>query len=60
MSALIVGYTTTLDAFRARTATMRPFVLKKKKCGCGLAANAKQLAQHRRCIRCVREGKTWP
>lgn len=59
MSALLVGYTSTIEAFRARTATMRPIVLRKRKCGCGLAANAKQLVQHGRCIRCVKEGKTW-
>jgi hypothetical protein len=59
MSALLVGYTTSIDVFRARTATMRPTVLRKKTCRCGLAANAKQLAQYGRCVRCVRENKTW-
>lgn len=54
---MIIGFTTTIDAYRARTFASPPIVLRKQKCACGKQANAKQLAQYGRCITCQKTEK---
>jgi len=51
---MIIGYTTTIDAYRARTFASPPIVLRKRKCACGKQVNAKQLAQYGACVGCYR------
>jgi hypothetical protein len=52
---MIIGYTTTIDAYRARTAASRPLVLRKAKCACGKEVNSVQMKRHGQCITCMRE-----
>ena len=51
---MLIGYVSTTDRFRDRTATMRPYVRIKKKCSCGKEAHAKQLRQYGKCVTCAR------
>lgn len=50
---MLIGYTTTIDKFRERTAASPPYVLRRQKCACGKEATAKQLTQYGKCVRCV-------
>lgn len=53
---MLVGFGSTNEAFRDRTAAMPPIVLRRKKCACGLESTAKQLHQYGKCVRCVKDG----
>jgi hypothetical protein len=51
----VIGYTSTIAAFRDRTAAgSAPIVLRRKKCACGKEVTAKQLVQYGKCVICVR------
>lgn len=52
---MIIGYTTTIDAYRARTAASPPLVLRKRKCACGKQVNSVQMNRHGKCVGCMRE-----
>ena len=51
---MIIGYQSTIAAFRDRTAaSSAPIVLRRKKCECGKVVTAKQLAQYGQCAPCA-------
>lgn len=51
---MIVGYESTIEKFRERTAASAPYVLRRKACVCGKQVTAKQLVQHGRCAACMK------
>lgn len=53
-----MGYVSTTDRYRERTAAMRPSVRSKQKCACGKEAPAKQLHQYGKCVVCARRHTT--
>ena len=53
---MLMGYVSTTDKYRERTAAMKPFVRSKQKCACGKEAHAKQLRQYGKCVTCARHG----
>ena len=53
---MIIGYTTTIDAYRARTFASPPIVLRKPKCACGKQVHSVvQMRRYGMCVACQRE-----
>lgn len=50
----VIGFPSSIAAFRERTNAMPPIVLRPKRCACGKATTAKQLTQHGKCVACAR------
>jgi hypothetical protein len=51
---MLIGYASTIEKFRERTAASVAYVHRKQKCACGKEAPAKQLTQYGKCVACVR------
>jgi hypothetical protein len=51
---MLIGYESTINAYRDRTAASAPYVLRRKKCPCGKEATVKQLNQYGKCVMCIR------
>lgn len=54
---MIIGYTSSIDKYRERTAASPPLVLRRKYCPCGKQATARQLAQYKVCVSCEKASK---
>ena len=50
--SFLIGFASTNDKFRERTAAMPPITLRRKRCACGKQVTAKQLEQYGRCASC--------